>query len=194
MGSTTSQQSAGKYGHRTSSDEVMNDFGSKATGKYVIVTGANCGLGFETARSLAKHGAFVTIACRSKESGDDAVNKIQAETIDAHVSFAPLDLGSISSINAFTAAYKSSGKPLHFLINNAGVAACPKALTSDGLEMQFGVNHIGHYALTIDLLDILKTSGTAKDPSRVVTLSSYAAFLFAPPMGIRFNDLQGRWK
>lgn len=180
-----------KYSRYTSSDVIMTDFGANANGKYVIVTGSNCGLGFETARSLAKHGAIVTIACRSKGSGDEAVSRIKAENSNAQVSHLSLDLASFASVRAFSAAYKESGQPLNYLINNAGVMACDKMYSSDGLEMQFGVNHVGHFLLTTELLDVLKRSGSAESPSRVVTLSSYASYLFAPYVGIRFDDLKG---
>lgn len=191
MGSGASLDASLKYGSQTSSDAIMKDFGISADGKYAVVTGSNSGLGFETARSLAKYGAIVIIACRSKKNGDEAVAKIKGEIAGAQVSFLQLDLASLTSVRAFTREYKASRKPLHFLVNNAGVMACPKAFTSDGLEMQFGVNHIGHFLLTIELLDLLQSSGTESDPSRVVTLSSYAPFLFAPSVGIRIDDLKG---
>lgn len=122
------------------------------------MAGSNCGLGLEAARSLAKHGAIVTIACRSKGHG-----KQRPGFVDT---------------SEFTAAFKLSGKPIHFLINNAGMAACPKALTSNGLEMQLRGNHIGYFAPITELRKILKTFWKAQNPSRVVTLSSYGAFLF----------------
>ena len=191
MGSAASCKAPSKYGHKTSSDVIMQDFGVYADGKHVIVTGSNSGLGFETARSLAKSGAIVTIACRSEQNGLEAVAKIKTEVVGAQVSFLPLDLASLSSVRTFAMEYKSLGKPLHFLVNNAGVMACPKTSTADGLEMQFGVNHIGHFLLTNELLDLLKSSGTVSNPSRVVTLSSYAPFVFAPSVGIRMDDLRG---
>ena len=143
MGSSPSKQNTSKNDRNTTSDKIMIDFGTYADGKFVIVTGSNCGLGFETAKSLANHGADVTIACRSKPNGDEAVALIKSENPTAKVSFLQLDLASFSSVRDFTSAYKASGKPLNFLINNAGVMACPLSFTKDGLEMQFGVNHIG---------------------------------------------------
>ncbi len=184
---------SGKYNAETTGEEIMADFGTFAKDKHIIVTGANVGLGFETSRLLAKDGAIVTIACRSVADGTNTVKKIKDEFPDSRVSFLhPLDLGSFASVRAFASAYKAAGNPLHVLINNAGVMACPKTLTSDGLEMQFGVNHIGHYLLTKELLDVLKSSGTAASPSRVINLSSRGHFMFAPQdVGIRFDDLQG---
>ena len=190
MGSSPSQIQT-KYSKNTTSDDIMRDFGQHATGKHVIVTGANCGLGFETAISLARYGAIVTIACRSKTTGEAAISKIKAEIPSADVSLLLLDLGNFASIRAFVASYKATGKPLNLLINNAGVMACPKSFTSNGLETQFGVNHVGHFLLTTELLDVLKRSGTADAPSRVVNLSSIAQWFFAPPCAIRFDDLQG---
>eukprot|EP01034_Spumella_vulgaris_P036498 gene36498-45011_t len=168
----------------------MSDFGSNAKGKHIVVTGSNVGLGFETARLLVKYGAIVTIACRS--NGNETVAKIKEEFPSAVVSYLQLDLGSLTSVRAFAQAYKATGNPLHILINNAGVMACPLTFTSDGLETQFGVNHIGHFLLTTELLDVIKRSGTAESPSRIVTLSSVGHVWFAwKEGGIRLDDLQG---
>ncbi len=170
----------------------MSTFGKNAQDKHVIITGANSGLGFETARQLAKHGSILTIACRSKLSGEEAVEKIKKEFPDSRVTFLPLDLGSFKSIRQFVATYKATNQPLHLLINNAGIMACPRQFTSDGIEMQLGVNHIGHFLLTTELLEDLKRSGTEGSPSRVVNVSGGVAWLFAPqPEGIRFDDLRG---
>lgn len=111
------------------------------------------------------------------------------ENPNAKVSFMLLDLGSFSSIRKFASDYLDSGKPLHLLINNAGVMACPKTMTAEGLEMQFGTNHIGHFLLTTLLLNLIKSSGTETDPARIVSLSSIGQFFFAPTMGIRLDDL-----
>eukprot|EP01034_Spumella_vulgaris_P034814 gene34814-42935_t len=190
MGSAASQNSE-KYSAKSSSDDIMKDFGHQAQGRHFIVTGANIGLGFETARSLAAHGGIVTLACRSKKLGDEAVAAIKKEIPDANVSLILLDLGNFASIRSFASSYKLTNKPLHVMINNAAVMDIPKTFTSDGLEMQFGVNHIGHFLLTTELLDVLKRSGTAKQPSRVVNVSSIGNWVMAPVCGIRFDDLKG---
>lgn len=145
----------------------------------------------ETARTLALHGSTVTIACRTERNGEAAVATLLKENPTAKVSFMLLDLGSFSSIRKFAAEYISSGQPLHLLINNAGVMACPKTLTAEGLEMQFGTNHIGHFLLTTLLLEVIKSSGTTAEPARIVNLSSIGQFYFAPTEGIRLDDLQG---
>ena len=165
---------ASKYGAETTAEEIISDFGHVASNKYVIVTGANTGLGFETARQLVGQRAKVVIACRSESSGNEAVANIKKEFPSGDVTFLPLDLASIASIRAFASAYKNTGKPLDILINNAGVAWWPLSYTSDGLEMHFGVNHIGHFLLTTELLDVLKRSGTATSPARVIKLSSFS--------------------
>ena len=151
-------------------------------------TGANSGIGLETARILAKSGSVVTIASRSAKNGDEAVASIKAEFPQSTVSAMVLDLSSFASIRKFAADYKATKKPLHILINNAGVMACPKTITPEGLEMQFGTNHIGHFLLTTLLLDLIKSSGSVAVPSRIVNVSSDANY-FAPAVGIHFDDL-----
>lgn len=192
MGSSASTTKAAKYGAKTTSDQIMKDLGQRARGKHVVVTGGNCGLGLETARCLAKSGAKVTIACRSKKLGDEAIAEIKKEVPAADLSLILIDLGNFESIRNFATKYRATGKPLDLLINNAGVMSMPKTLTSDGLEMQFGVNHIGHFILTTELLDVIKRSGTPTEPARIVNLSSLANWLMSPKCGIRFDDLNGR--
>jgi NAD(P)-dependent dehydrogenase (short-subunit alcohol dehydrogenase family) len=104
----------------------------------------------------------------------------------------PMDLGSIKSVSNFVDAFLAKYSELHLLINNAGIMACSKSKTSDGIEMQFGVNHLGHFHLTKLLLPLLeKTGATSGKPSRVVNLSSMGQFLFAPETGILFDDING---
>lgn len=138
---------------------------------------------------MAQKGANVVIACRSEKNGTEAVGKLQRDVPDGKVSFMQLDLGSFASIRKFAADYKALNQPLHILINNAGVMACPLARTSEGLEMQFGTNHIGHFLLTTELLDLIKASGTVEQPARIVNLSSVGQYYFAPSMGMRLDDL-----
>jgi NAD(P)-dependent dehydrogenase (short-subunit alcohol dehydrogenase family) len=140
------------------------------TGKTFVITGANSGIGFETGRALARQAANVVMACRNRERGEAAKARILAETPAARVEVAPLDVGDLSSVRDFAAQVRARGDKLHALINNAGLMAIPRQLTPDGFEMQLGVNHFGHFALTGLLIDrLLATPG-----SRVVTVASQA--------------------
>ena len=128
------------------------------TGKTVFITGANTGIGYDTARVLALRGARVLLGCRDESKASDAIGKIQALKVDAEVVWIPLDLASLDSIaNAASLVGKES--KLDALVNNAGVMTPPKSMTEDGFELQFGVNHLGHYALTGHLLPKLKATG-----------------------------------
>ena len=142
---------------------------SSQDGKTVFITGANTGIGFETARVLAVSGSRVLLGCRSEEKALGAINKIKAIKGDADVLWVPLDLTSLASIKA-AAAVVSKERRLDALINNAGVMIPPKQETSDGFELQFGVNHLGHFALTGHLLHKLKDQSGA----RIVNVSSLA--------------------
>jgi NAD(P)-dependent dehydrogenase (short-subunit alcohol dehydrogenase family) len=133
------------------------------TGRTAVVTGANSGLGLVTARELARKGARVVMACRNTTKAEDAAAQIRREVAGADVEVAELDLGSLDSVKAFTAGWSGA---LDLLINNAGVMAPPRRETADGFELQFGTNHLGHFALTGGLLPHVA--------DRVVTLSSGA--------------------
>jgi NAD(P)-dependent dehydrogenase (short-subunit alcohol dehydrogenase family) len=140
------------------------------TGKVAIVTGANTGIGYETARSLAHRGAHVTLACRSREKGEAAAQRIAAQRPRGSAEFAALDLADLNSVKTFAESFASKHDKLDMLINNAGVMVPPESKTKQGFELQFGVNHLGHFALTGQLLHLLrKTPG-----ARVVTVSSTA--------------------
>jgi len=156
------------------------------TGKTFVITGANGGIGFEAARALARHAANVVMACRNRERGEAAKAKILAETPAARVEVASLDVGDLSSVRDFAAQIRArTGKDdkLHGLINNAGLMAIPRQLTPDGFEMQLGVNHFGHFALTGLLIDrLLATPG-----SRVVNVASKASAIGR----LNFDDLDG---
>lgn len=144
--------------------------GHDLTGKTVIVTGAATGIGIETARALAEQGADVVIAARKPELAQAAVDDI-ARTAKGKVSWEMLDLSSLASVREF--AKRWGDRPLHMLINNAGVMACPQDQTADGLEMQIGTNHFGHYLLAVLLVPALEAGAKEADkPSRVVSLSS----------------------
>jgi NAD(P)-dependent dehydrogenase (short-subunit alcohol dehydrogenase family) len=150
------------------------------TGRVVVVTGANSGLGEATARELARAGASVVMACRNTDKGEQAARSIRRKVPEAKLEIRALDLADLDSVGAFAQA--TDGQ-LDVLINNAGVMAPPRRLTRDGFESQFGTNHLGHFALTGRLLPRLLS---AENP-RVVTLSSGAH-----RMGkIRFDNLNG---
>ena len=136
------------------------------SGRVAVVTGANSGIGYVTARELARKGARVVLACRSGVRGSAAADRIVAEVPGAEVEFGRLDLGDLASVREFAAAFPY--ERLDLLVNNAGVMALPYGTTVDGFETQFGVNHLGHFALTGLLLPMLLTTSGA----RVVTVSS----------------------
>jgi NAD(P)-dependent dehydrogenase (short-subunit alcohol dehydrogenase family) len=148
-------------GTRWTADQIPDQ-----TGRTAVVTGANSGLGFSTARELARAGATVVMACRNVQKGEAAASEIKTAVPGARLSVAELDLGSLESVRRFAADLPDDAVDL--LINNAGIMMTPHGLTSDGFELQFGTNHLGHFALTGLLLARL-AQGT--DP-RVVTLSS----------------------
>ncbi|ELU09744.1 hypothetical protein CAPTEDRAFT_159772 [Capitella teleta] len=152
------------------------------TGKTVVVTGANGGIGKETARELAARGARVILGCRDAERADEARQDIVKSTGNSDVHVMILNLASFQSIRGFVDKFKQQERRLDILINNAGVLTQRRKMTDDCFEMMFGVNHLGHFLLTYLLLDKLKSSA----PSRVVTLSS-VGHQWAP---LDFNDLQ----
>jgi NAD(P)-dependent dehydrogenase (short-subunit alcohol dehydrogenase family) len=153
------------------------------TGRTIVVTGANSGLGLETARALAGRGAHVVLACRSSEKAEAARRGILGSHPRASLEVMPLDLANLSSVRVFGASFTGQHDRLDILCNNAGVMALPRRETADGFEMQIGTNHLGHFALTGLLLPLLlRTAG-----SRVVTQSSGMHRIGR----IRFEDLQG---
>lgn len=154
------------------------------SGTTVVITGANSGLGYEATKAFAENGAHVVMACRSVERGESARDSLHEQFPAASLSVRELDLANLESIRSFAEQYTSENDSLDVLCNNAGLMAIPRQETDDGLEMQFGVNHLGHFALTGQLLDVLKaTSGQ----SRVVTHSSGVH----ERGKIDFDDLQG---
>jgi NAD(P)-dependent dehydrogenase (short-subunit alcohol dehydrogenase family) len=144
---------------------------SGLSGRTFLITGANTGIGRATATGLAQRGGKVFVACRSAEKGRAAAAEIAAATGNGAVAFLPLDLADLASVRDCAAAFLARGEPLHVLINNAGVAGS-RGLTKDGFELGFGVNHLGHFALTMALLDCLAASA----PARVVTVASDAHY------------------
>lgn len=159
-------------------------------GRVVLVTGANSGLGFETARALANRGATVLLACRQAERAEAAREQLAAEAT-GQLEILPLDLADLASVAAAAAEVGRRWPRLDLLINNAGVMALPRQLSADGYERQFATNHLGHFALSLALLPQLRdTPG-----SRVVTVTSGAQHFGR----LAFDDLQGevrydRWR
>jgi NAD(P)-dependent dehydrogenase (short-subunit alcohol dehydrogenase family) len=150
--------------------------------KTVIVTGANSGLGYETSKALAAKGSQVIMACRNMEKAETAASEIRREVSNAKLAVMKLDLASLAQIREFADAFTRQYQGLHILCNNAGVMATPYRTTADGFELQLGTNHLGHFALTGLLLDMLLQTGAG----RVVTVSSNSH-----TMGqINFDDLQ----
>jgi NAD(P)-dependent dehydrogenase (short-subunit alcohol dehydrogenase family) len=133
-------------------------------GRTAIVTGANSGLGLATARQLARKGAHVVMACRNLEKGEAARREVPGAELEQ------LDLASLDSVGSFAERFRSSHEGLDLLINNAGVMAPPRQRTADGFELQFGTNHLGHFALTGRLIGAME----GREDARVVTLSSQA--------------------
>jgi NAD(P)-dependent dehydrogenase (short-subunit alcohol dehydrogenase family) len=136
--------------------------------KVVIITGANAGIGKETAIDLGRRGGKVYLACRDITRGENALKEIKEKSGSENIHLLQLNLASMSSIREFSKKFHDLESELHILINNAGVMAIPKSFTEDGFEMQFGTNHLGHFLLTNLLLDLLKSSA----PSRIVNISS----------------------
>lgn len=154
---------------------------SDQTGKVVIVTGGNSGLGLETATVLAAKNAAVVMAVRNLEKGEAAKNKIKIKFPEAVISVMELDLANLSLIKAFAEKFRLSFSRLDLLINNGGVMVPPYTITTDGFELQMGTNHFGHFALTGRLMDLLQST----PESRIVSVSS-----MAHKMGnINFDDL-----
>lgn len=142
------------------------------SGKLAVVTGSNSGLGFGLARRLSAAGADVVMAVRNRAKGEAAIDEIRATVPDAKLTIKPLDLSSLASVAALGEQLNAEGRPIDILINNAGVMTPPKRdTTADGFELQFGSNHLGHFALTAHLLPLLR----AAEGARVVSLSSLAA-------------------
>ncbi|XP_073693218.1 retinol dehydrogenase 11-like [Garra rufa] len=143
---------------------------ARLDGKTVLITGANTGIGKETAVDMAKRGARVILACRDMGRANRAADEITKRSGNGNVVVKMLDLASLQSVRALAKDVHQTEGRLDILINNAGIMMCPPWKTEDGFEMQFGVNHLGHFLLTNLLLDLLKKS----TPSRVVTVSSLA--------------------
>ena len=128
------------------------------TGKIIVITGANSGLGFEASKELARKNGTVIMAVRNLEKGEAAANEIREEIPSAKLDVMKFDLSSLSSVKEFTDQFKGKYDKLHVLINNAGIMQPPKMETKDGFELQIGVNHFAHFALTGQLFELLKNT------------------------------------
>lgn len=159
-------RNAATFGAESTTADVLE--GIDLTGKVALVTGASSGLGEETARALAAKGAHVVMTARDVPKGETVAATIRASTGNSAVTVESLELGSLASIRAFAARVLAAHPRLDILVNNAGVMACPFATTTDGFEMQFGSNHLGHFLATCLLAPALLRGA----PSRVVSLSS----------------------
>lgn len=151
------------------------------TGRVAIVTGANAGLGLEITKGLAGAGATVVMACRNLDKAEAAAAQVRALVADAALEVRQLDLASLASVRSFAEEFAAGATRLDILGNNAGLMALDQSTTADGFEMQFGVNHLGHFALTAHLVPILR----ATTGSRVVNMSSMGH----RPGRMHFDDL-----
>jgi NAD(P)-dependent dehydrogenase (short-subunit alcohol dehydrogenase family) len=139
------------------------------SGRTVVITGANSGIGFEGTKLFARQGAHVVMACRDLDRAGAAAEDVRAAVADPSLSVLELDLADLESVGSFVDTVTDARDEIHVLCNNAGIMAIPRRETADGFEMQFGVNHLGHFALTGLLLDRLEAT---PGESRVVTQSS----------------------
>ncbi|SMG48849.1 oxidoreductase [Paraburkholderia susongensis] len=159
-------------------------------GKRVLITGANSGIGYHAALTLARKGAQIVLACRDRQRGEAALARLHAGAPDARAELAILDLASLAAVRQFAQSELAAQRPIHILINNAGVMAPPERLeTADGFELQFGTNVLGHFALTALLMPALeRAAAESPDRPRIVTIAS-----IAHKQGqIDFNDLQAK--
>jgi NAD(P)-dependent dehydrogenase (short-subunit alcohol dehydrogenase family) len=163
-----------RFGAESTTDDVLD--GVDLSDTRVLVTGASAGLGVETTRSLAAHGAWVTMAVRDLDKGAAAMDEVLASVPDAQLDLRELDLADLSSIRTFASSFLEDHPALDILIGNAGVMACPQGTTVDGFETQFGTNHLGHFLL----IQLLTPALVAAKGARVVLLSS---------AGHRFSDV-----
>jgi NAD(P)-dependent dehydrogenase (short-subunit alcohol dehydrogenase family) len=154
------------FGAESTTEDVLD--GVDLTGQRILVTGASAGLGLETTRALAAHGASVTMAVRDLSKGAAAMDEVLAEVPDADLDLRRLDLAELASVRAFAHGFLEDHPTLDVLIGNAGIMACPQGTTVDGFELQFGTNHLGHFLLATLLMPALE----AADGARVVLLTS----------------------
>ncbi|XP_047140137.1 uncharacterized protein LOC100215504 [Hydra vulgaris] len=173
-----------QFNEHTTALEVVD--GVDLKGYEVIVTGGSSGIGVETVRALAKAGARCVLCCRDISKGQIVADEIIASTGNDLVEVENLELDSLDNVNRFVERYLAKNRPLHILVNNAGIMAYPLSYTVNGFESQFGVNHLGHFALTIGLLPALKEGAKALNKnSRVINVSATLHVL----SNIDFDDI-----
>jgi NAD(P)-dependent dehydrogenase (short-subunit alcohol dehydrogenase family) len=183
-----------KFGARTEALEAVQ--GISLNGRNAVVTGGASGLGLETSRALASAGAHVLLAVRNLDQGQAAAKVLLGDYPQARITVAHLDLSDLASVKKFAADWALSAQPLHILINNAAIMACPLTRTVQGWEAQFATNHLGHFALTTALLPALQKAGQASGDARVVCLSSTGHKI----TGVDFDDIHferreyNKWK
>lgn len=169
----------------STAEDVIKFYNTDLTGKVIIVTGPNSGIGLETARALAITGAKIIIPCRSTEKANSAIEHIKQTVPNADLVPMILDLSDFQSVRSFAKEFLLLNLPLHILINNAGLVTAEKSYTKDGFEMNLGVNHLGHFLLVELLREKIKQSA----PSRIVIVSSNGQGQFLSKEGIDFNNL-----
>lgn len=155
-----------KLGADTTTDEVLD--GLDLSGRRYVITGAASGLGEESTRALAAHGAEITMLARYPEKNAEAAERVRSAVPDARLELGTVDLASFASIRQFASGFLAEHDAIDVLMNNAGIMACPESKTADGFELQFGTNHLGHFLLTA----LLCPAVMAGNEPRVVTLSS----------------------
>jgi len=156
------------FSFESTTDDVLD--GMDLSGRRFVITGAASGLGEESTRALAAHGATILMLARDPQKNADAAARVRAAVPDAELSLDTVDLADLASVRAFAERYLETGQPIDVLMNDAGVMACPFGHTADGFEMQFGTNHLGHFELT----RLLEPAVVAGDDPRIVILSSAA--------------------
>ncbi len=172
-----------RFGARSTALEVVQ--GISLRGRHAVVTGGASGLGLETSRALAAAGAALTLAVRNLEQGETSAAELRQQFPGAAVTVAQLDLGDLASVRRFVADWTAGGAPLHILVNNAAIMACPLQRTAQGWESQFATNHLGHFELTTGLLPALLRAVQFNGESRVVCLSSTGHKI----AGVDFDDI-----
>ena len=173
-----------KFNEKTTAMEVIE--GHDLNGYEVIITGGASGIGTETVRALAKAGARVVIGARDVRRAQEVADEIKKSVNSDKVEVELLDLVSLKSVHEFAKNYLAKNRPLHILVNNAGVCGCPLSYTADGFEMHMGTNHFGHFALTLDLIPALEQGAKQMGKnSKVVNVASLAHCL----SDIHYDDI-----
>jgi len=192
MNAATTKAAGKPFGRRSTAEEVSE--GIDLTGRHAIVTGATAGIGLETARVIALRGGTLTLACRDLAKAEAVRQRLVREgggrLKDDQFAIERLDLASLASVRAFAAAFLLTDRPIHLLINNAGLMIPDRRLTLDGFEAHFGTNHLGHFLLTTLLLDRIRASA----PARIVNVASDAMhFASLTPAFEDLNWEQRKW-